>query len=109
GSANTDAFDASNLSVSLNAIVITINYRLSVFGFFDSLGAANATKTSPLVNFGILDQRLALHWALDNAAAFGGDTKRLTLIGQSSGAQSVLIHLAHPDTQPYVRSVVLMS
>ncbi|KAE9988296.1 hypothetical protein EG328_011669 [Venturia inaequalis] len=62
-------------------IVITINYRVNLFGF-------PSAHAQPL-NVGFLDQRLAVEWARDNIAAFGGDPSRITLWGQSAGASSV--------------------
>lgn len=53
------------------------SYRLNVFGFPGLPGMAQ--------NVGLLDQRLAVEWARDNIAAFGGDPTRITLFGQSAG------------------------
>ena len=66
-------------------IVVTINYRVNIFGFPNAAGS-----TSP--NIGILDQRMALEWVADNIAAFGGDPARILLWGQSAGAISVDYH-----------------
>ncbi|KAI8917029.1 Carboxylesterase family-domain-containing protein [Powellomyces hirtus] len=108
GGAGMAAYDASDLSKSLNAIVVTFNYRLSVFGFFD-INAVDSAGTTNAINFGILDQRLAFQWVQDNIAAFGGNATDLTFLGQSAGAQSVIMHMAHPSTQQIVRKAVLMS
>ncbi|KAH8688339.1 Alpha/Beta hydrolase protein [Ilyonectria robusta] len=62
-------------------IVVTMNYRVNVFGFPN---AADASK-----NVGLLDQRLVVEWARDNIAAFGGNPKQMVLWGQSAGAASV--------------------
>jgi carboxylesterase type B len=66
-----------------------MNYRLSIFGFPSSRAHLDASFSQ---NLGILDQRLALEWVRENVAAFGGDPERITLWGQSSGAESVDIH-----------------
>ncbi|KAL4959611.1 carboxylesterase [Aspergillus stella-maris] len=60
-------------------IVVSINYRMSIFGWPNALGLE-----SP--NVGMLDMRLALEWVRDNIAAFGGDPDRIILWGQSAGA-----------------------
>lgn len=70
-------------------IAASINYRLSVWGFLQSPqilaeGSSNA---------GLLDQRMALRWIHENIAAFGGDHKRVTIWGESAGAQSIGLHL----------------
>jgi acetylcholinesterase len=67
-------------------IVVSVNYRLSIFGFPNAAGLTDQ-------NLGILDQRLALEWVRDNIASFGGDPRRITLWGQSSGATSVDYHI----------------
>ncbi|KAL4726902.1 hypothetical protein ACLX1H_005796 [Fusarium chlamydosporum] len=75
-------------------IVVSINYRLGVFGF------PNAPSLSPQQqNLGLLDQRLAVKWVRDNISRFGGDPKRITLWGQSAGAASVAYYqYAYPKT-----------
>jgi para-nitrobenzyl esterase len=72
-------------------IVVTVNYRLGIFGFFanDELLAEGGTAG----NMGTQDQRSALEWVQANAAAFGGDPKRVTIFGESAGGGSVAIHL----------------
>jgi para-nitrobenzyl esterase len=72
-------------------IVVTVNYRLGIFGFFanDELLAEGGTAG----NMGTQDQRFALEWVQANAAAFGGNPKRVTIFGESAGGGSVAIHL----------------
>ena len=87
-------FDPSPLVLAGNVIVVTINYRLGLLGFFahqaiDAEGHTNG-------NYGFMDQQLALKWVNDNIAAFGGDPNRITIFGVSAGGQSVYANLASP-------------
>ena len=70
-------------------VVVTLNYRLGVFGF---LAHPELTATSPhhaSGNYGLLDQVAALDWVKRNIAAFGGDPARITIGGESAGSMSV--------------------
>jgi para-nitrobenzyl esterase len=80
-------------------IVVSMNYRLGIFGFFahPELTAESANHTSG--NYGLLDQAAALDWVRRNIAAFGGDAANVTLFGESAGSASVSIHMASPLTQ----------
>lgn len=70
-------------------IAVSLNYRLSAFGFLCSKEvAANGTG-----NVGLRDQRLALHWIQENIGAFGGDPKKVTLWGESAGGIAIGRHL----------------
>lgn len=74
-------------SVEMNTPIIgvSLNYRLSAFGFLCGGQAADAGVT----NIGFRDQRLALRWINENIGAFGGSPKKVTIFGESSGAESV--------------------
>ncbi|CAF1316817.1 unnamed protein product [Rotaria sp. Silwood1] len=76
-------------------IIVTINYRLNVMGFF----AQSALKDSNgqiIANQGITDQRMAMKWVQDNIGQFGGDKNSITLAGQSAGSYSVCLHIVSP-------------
>jgi len=64
---------------------VSIQYRLSGWGFLGGKEALDGGAT----NLGFRDQRLALHWIQENIAAFGGDPTKVTIWGESAGAQSV--------------------
>ncbi|KAH7945098.1 hypothetical protein HPB49_006824 [Dermacentor silvarum] len=85
-------FDASELAVRGDIVVVTIAYRLGPLGFLN-LGTEDAPG-----NMGLYDQQLALRWVKDNARSFGGDQDVITAMGQSAGAISVGIHLLSPSS-----------
>lgn len=70
-----------------DVILITVQYRLNIFGFLSS-GDENCPG-----NFGLKDQALSLRWIRRNIQSFGGDPKSVTLMGHSSGAASVHLHM----------------
>ncbi|KAL4865596.1 Carboxylesterase [Aspergillus spectabilis] len=77
-------------------IVVSIQYRLGVFGF-PNLQALNGAPQ----NFGLSDQRFAIEWMRDNIAALGGSPEQVTLWGQSARAASIdWYNFANPD-KPY--------
>jgi para-nitrobenzyl esterase len=80
--------------VQRGVIVVTINYRLGLLGFFAQ--TALDAKTHPVANYGFMDQQFALKWIRANIAAFGGDRRRVTIFGESAGGQSVYAQLASP-------------
>src|SRR3984957_11814346 len=87
-------YEPSPLVLGGNVIVVTINYRLGLLGFFAH--QAIDAEGHPSGNYGLMDQQLALKWLNDNIAAFGGDPKRITIFGESAGGGSVYAHLASP-------------
>ncbi|KAI9711229.1 MAG: hypothetical protein M1820_002216 [Bogoriella megaspora] len=85
-------------------IVVGINYRVNIFGFPNAAAVPLANQ-----NLGLLDQRLALEWVRSNIANFGGDTSRITIWGQSAGAESVdYYNFAYPD-DPIIAGLILDS
>ena len=98
-----DLFDPSELVRSGNVIVVTINYRLSVFGGFGYPGLVYSGT------FGLLDQQEALRWIKTNIAAFGGDPGNVTLFGVSYGALSAGLQLLSPTAKGLFHKVILQS
>lgn len=70
-------------------IAVTLNYRLSAWGFLSSSQVTGSGNT----NLGLRDQRMALHWIQENIRAFGGDPDKVTIWGESAGGMSVGCHL----------------
>jgi para-nitrobenzyl esterase len=91
---NTGLFYSGQfLAEKHGVVVVTINYRLGVLGFF-AHPALVAEGSSG--NQGLLDQRMALQWVRDNIAGFGGDPDSVTIFGESAGAFDVCMHVASP-------------
>lgn len=70
-------------------ILVTINYRLNVFGWMVDPELSAESEHGVSGNYGLLDQICALKWVRRNISAFGGDPERITLAGQSAGAACV--------------------
>lgn len=85
GSGSQKAYDGSVLA-SKGVIVVTINYRLGIFGFFSHPELTSESPHRSSGNYGLLDQIAALAWVQKNIAAFGGDPRNVTLFGESAGA-----------------------
>ncbi|XP_070593865.1 acetylcholinesterase-like isoform X3 [Erythrolamprus reginae] len=102
GAGSLDLYNGSTLAATENVIVVSMNYRVGIWGFlFFPPGAPG--------NMGLWDQYLALNWLKENAAVFGGDANKLTLIGHSAGAASVGFHLLSPISQSLFDRAVLQS
>ncbi|WP_394841596.1 carboxylesterase family protein [Pendulispora brunnea] len=96
-------YDTSPLAIRGDAVVITLNFRLGVFGH---LAHPNLSEGG---NFGIEDQLAALKWVRRNARAFGGDPNNVTLIGQSSGAHAAAALLTAPSAGGLFHRAILES
>jgi para-nitrobenzyl esterase len=95
GSGDVALYDGEALA-SRGLVVVTINYRLGVFGFFSHPALTRESAHGASGNYGLLDQIAALAWVQRNIAAFGGDPGRVTVAGQSAGAGSVHLLTASP-------------
>src|SRR6202451_572357 len=77
-------------------IVVSMNYRLGVFGFFVHPELAKESGHNSSGNYGLLDQTAALQWVQRNIAAFGGEPDHVTIFGESAGSFSVSAQMASP-------------
>jgi len=77
-------------------VVVSLNYRLGVFGFFSHPELARESPQRASGNYGLLDQVAALQWVQKNIAAFGGDPGNVTIFGESAGSISVCALVASP-------------
>jgi para-nitrobenzyl esterase len=108
GSGDISAYDGSAIAAK-GVIVITANYRLGALGYLATheMEAENPDHTAG--NFGLRDQIGVLHWINQNALAFGGDARAVTVMGQSAGARSVQALLAAPAARGLFRSAIAES
>jgi para-nitrobenzyl esterase len=83
GSGESAKYDPPALVTEGQVVVVTVTYRLGVFGYLNLHDARTQ-------NLGLRDQICALRWVRDNIAAFGGDPARVTIFGQSAGGDSVM-------------------
>ena len=95
GFSGTSSYNGEPLARK-GAIIVTINYRLGIFGFFahPDLSAESGHHASG--NYALLDQIAALQWVQKNIAAFGGDPSRVTIFGESAGSWAVNVLMASP-------------
>jgi para-nitrobenzyl esterase len=107
GSGTDPMFDGARLSAR-GVVLVTLNYRLGVFGFFShpQLGAEVGTASG---NFGLLDQIAALKWIQENIESFGGDPAAVTIFGQSAGGGSVVALLTSPLARGMFRRAIVES
>ena len=110
GESNDYALDALVARSNHSVVVVTINYRLNVFGFLGGQAlAARGGESEGSGNWGIQDQRLALEWVRTYVGAFGGDGSRVTIFGESAGGNSVMNHLAQPASFGLYEAAIIES
>ncbi|KAH9373640.1 hypothetical protein HPB48_011388 [Haemaphysalis longicornis] len=103
GSAYQHWYDGSVLAALHDVVVVTLNYRLNIFGFL------NAAVPEATGNMGLMDQNLALQWVRENILGFGGNPASVTLFGESAGSFSASAHLVSPLSRGLFKRAVLMS
>ncbi|XP_063416773.1 cholinesterase-like [Mytilus trossulus] len=95
--------DVTGFAMTGNVIVVTLNYRLGVFGFFAmDYPAARG-------NFGLWDQKLAIQWVHDNIEAFGGNPNSVTIFGESAGAMSTSLQSLISSNKGLFQRVICQS
>ena len=103
-------YDFSNLATSQQVIVITINYRLGLFGWFASpFFAETAEGLDKSYNFGHLDIIKGLEWVNQNISSFGGDKNNVTIFGESAGGSNTLTMIASPLTEGLFHKAISQS
>ena len=99
-----------NLPEGEDAVMVTINYRLGIFGSLDMSALEGYTdEYVNAINLALLDHIQALTWVRENIGAFGGDAGNVTLMGQSYGAGSVCTLLSIPEANKLFKNAILES
>ncbi|MDB5820212.1 MAG: Carboxylic ester hydrolase, partial [Rhizobacter sp.] len=103
----SDYYDPTPLVQQEDVIVVTVNYRIGALGFLahPALDAEGHTN----VNYGVLDQQLALKWVKDNIASLGGDPGNVTIFGESAGGLNVTTHVASPLSAGLFQKAIIQS
>ncbi|WP_280254270.1 carboxylesterase family protein [Nocardia abscessus] len=102
GSGQWNLYDADRLAGETGAVVVSVSYRLGVLGYLRAPGVSAG-------NLGLRDQIAALRWVREHIAEFGGDPERVTVAGQSAGAQSVVALLGIAEARPLFTGAIVQS
>ena len=104
-----DMFDKVFDFCEKDVILVTINYRTGIFGFFAHPWLDRENELGISGNYGTLDQIAALEWIHENIAAFGGNPDNITVFGQSAGSMSTQVLISSPLTEGLIAKAVLQS
>jgi para-nitrobenzyl esterase len=105
GDGSEPRYDGASMAKK-GIVVVTVNYRLGLFGFF---AHPELTKESPYKasgNYGLLDQAFALKWVQKNITEFGGDPKKVTIAGESAGSMSVSAQMVSPLSKNLITGAI---
>ena len=110
GSADMALFDCAELiRENPEVIVVTIQYRMGVFGYLHLSHLPDGKDYPDAQNLGLLDQKMALKWVHENIAGFGGDPDNVTIWGESAGAISCVLLPLVKGSQQYFQKVISQS
>jgi para-nitrobenzyl esterase len=108
GTASTANYDGESLARH-GVVLVTVNYRLTVFGFFAHPELTRESPHHASGNYGLMDQIAALQWVHDNITKFGGDPANVTVFGQSAGAVDVNVLMTSPLAKGLFHKVIAES
>ena len=108
GSGSMPTFNGQSFAEK-GVVLVTINYRLGIFGLFAHPDLTEESKQNFSGNYGLLDQVAALKWIQKNIEAFGGDPNNVTIFGQSSGAGNINKLMTSPLTEGLFNRAILQS
>ncbi|HEX8880503.1 MAG TPA: carboxylesterase family protein [Candidatus Acidoferrum sp.] len=105
GSSSEPRYDGENFAKK-GIIVVSVNYRLGVFGFFSHPELTKTSGVHASGDYGLMDQIAGLRWVERNIAAFGGDPEKVTIAGESAGSLSVSALMASPLARGLFRGAI---
>jgi len=110
GGATDPMYDCTNfVKENPDIIIVTLNYRINVFGFFHLSHLPDGKDYPDAQNLGLLDQLMGLKWVHENIAAFGGDPDNVTIWGESAGAGSCTLLPLIKGSHQYFKRVIAQS
>lgn len=105
GDGSEPRYDGASMAKK-GIVVVTVNYRLGLFGFFSHAELSKEATYKASGNYGYLDQAMALQWVQKNIAAFGGDPKKVTIAGESAGSISVSAQMVSPLSRKLIAGAI---
>lgn len=110
GGTSDPMFDGHNLvKANPDIVLVTVNYRLGIFGFLDLTNLKGGEDYKESANLGMLDQIAALRWVKENITQFGGDPGNVTIFGESAGGGSVSLLAIMDKAKGLFRRVIAQS
>ncbi|HCG69676.1 MAG TPA: carboxylesterase, partial [Gammaproteobacteria bacterium] len=103
------SYSGENLAMKHGVVVVAINYRLGIFGWFSHPSLTNGNPEDDSGNYGTLDAIRGLHWVQNNIAAFGGNPGNVTVFGESAGAFDTLAMMASPLAEGLFHRAIVQS
>lgn len=108
GASSQTVYDGETLAAR-GVVVVSINYRLGVFGFLAHPALSAESPQHVSGNYGLLDMVAALEWVKRNVAAFGGDPGNVTIFGESAGGTAVSLLMVMPKAEGLFQKVISQS
>ncbi|HZO14922.1 MAG TPA: carboxylesterase family protein, partial [Polyangiaceae bacterium] len=102
-------FEGQDLAERADVVVVTVQYRLGVFGFLAHPALAAESPSSSSGNYALRDQLAALQWVRDNIREFGGDPNHVLLFGESAGGLNVSAQIASPLSKGLFAAAIMQS
>ena len=105
GDASEPRYDGEAMAKE-GVVVVSVNYRLGVFGFLAHPELSAEAPYQASGNYGLLDQALALRWVKENIESFGGNPNQVTIAGESAGSISVSYQMASPLSRDLMHGAI---